>query len=97
LWLENETQPSSLSFGKAAGTIAKLLLAKALSGSDHDAQLFFLQQAVELFDTYSAKISECDLKREQQYQTSESRANRMLLCQICQQPSPSRAQRMQAA
>ena len=48
-------------------------IAKALTGSWDDAQLFILQQAIELFDYYSTKITECDIKLEQQYQTMESR------------------------
>jgi transposase len=48
-------------------------IAKALTGTWDDAQLFILEQALELFDYYSAKIVACDAKLEQQYQAMESR------------------------
>jgi transposase len=48
-------------------------IAKALTGTWDDAQLFILQQALEIFDYYSAKIVACDAKLEQQYQAMESR------------------------
>src|SRR5437773_1714914 len=48
-------------------------IAKALTGSWDDAQLFVLEQAVDLFDYYTAKIVECDTKLEQQYQAMDSR------------------------
>ena len=48
-------------------------IVKALTGTWDDAQLFVLQQAVDLFDYYTTKIAECDTKLEQQYQTMESR------------------------
>ena len=51
-------------------------IAKALTGSWDDAQLFILQQAVELFDYYTTKITECDVKLEQHYQAMESRAEK---------------------
>src|SRR3954451_3659950 len=46
---------------------------KALTGTWDDAQLFVLQQAVDLFDYYTTKIVVCDTKLEQQYQAMESR------------------------
>jgi transposase len=46
---------------------------KALTGTWDDAQLFILQQAVELFDYYTTKMVACDLQLEQQYQAMESR------------------------
>jgi transposase len=49
-------------------------IVKALTGTWDDAQLFVLEQAVDLFDYYTAKLAECDSKLEQQYQTMESRA-----------------------
>jgi transposase len=49
-------------------------IVKALTGTWDDAQLFVLEQAVDLFDYYTAKLAECDRKLEQQYQTMESRA-----------------------
>jgi transposase len=51
-------------------------IAKALTGTWDDAQLFVLEQAVEIFDFYTAKITECDTKLEQQYQAMESRAEK---------------------
>jgi hypothetical protein len=48
-------------------------IAKALSGKWDDAQLFILQQALDIFDYYTAKIVTCDAKLEQQYQAMESR------------------------
>ena len=51
-------------------------IAKALTGRWDDAQLFILQQALEIFDYYSTKITECDTKLEQQYQAMESRAEK---------------------
>src|SRR5687768_13093964 len=51
-------------------------IAKALTGTWDDAQLFILQQAVEIFDYYTAKITVCDDKLEQQYQAMESRAEK---------------------
>ena len=48
-------------------------IVKALTGSWDDAQLFVLEQAVDLFDYYTAKLAECDSKLEQQYQAMESR------------------------
>jgi hypothetical protein len=46
---------------------------QALTGSWDDAQLFVLQQALDLVDYYTAKLAECDAKLEQHYQTMESR------------------------
>jgi transposase len=48
-------------------------IVKALTGRWDDAQLFVLQQAVDLFDYYTTKIVECDTKLEQYYQAMESR------------------------
>ena len=48
-------------------------IVKALTGTWDEAQLFVLQQALDLFDYYTAKIAECDSKLEQQYQAMESR------------------------
>jgi len=51
-------------------------IAKALTGSWDDAQLFILEQALEIFDYYTVKITACDDKLEQQYQQMESRAEK---------------------
>jgi hypothetical protein len=48
-------------------------IAKALTGSWQDAQLFILRQSLEVFDYYTSKIEECDREIEQQYQAMESR------------------------
>lgn len=48
-------------------------ITKALTGSWDDAQLFVLQQSLDLFDYYTAKLGDCDRRLEQQYQTMESR------------------------
>ena len=48
-------------------------IVKALTGQWDDAQLFVLQQAVDLFDYYTTKMTECDIKLEQHYQAMESR------------------------
>jgi transposase len=51
-------------------------IAKALTGTWDDAQLFVLEQAVELFNYYTLKSAACDAKLEQQYQAMESRAEK---------------------
>jgi transposase len=51
-------------------------IAKALTGKWDDAQLFILEQALEIFDYYTVKITACDDKLEQQYQEMESRAEK---------------------
>jgi transposase len=51
-------------------------IAKALTGSWDDAQLFILEQALAIFDYYTTKIAACDAKLEQQYQAMESRAEK---------------------
>ena len=48
-------------------------IVKALTGTWDDAQLFVLQQAVDLFDYYTTKITVCDYQLERQYQAMESR------------------------
>jgi transposase len=48
-------------------------ITKALTGSWDDAQLFVLQQSLDLFDYYTAKLGDCDRRLEQQYQAMESR------------------------
>ena len=48
-------------------------IVKALTGNWDAAQLFVLQQALELFDYYTSKIAECDTKVEQHYKTMDSR------------------------
>jgi hypothetical protein len=48
-------------------------IVKALTGTWDDAQLFVLEQAVDLFDYYTSKMIACDTKIAQQYQAMESR------------------------
>ena len=48
-------------------------IVKALTGTWDAAQLFVLQQAVDLFDYYTTKIIACDTQLEQQYIAMESR------------------------
>jgi transposase len=48
-------------------------IAKALTGTWQDAQLFILRQSLDVFDYYTGKIEECDREIEQQYQAMESR------------------------
>jgi transposase len=48
-------------------------IAKALTGSWQDAQLFILRQSLDVFDYYTGKIEECESEIEQQYQAMESR------------------------
>jgi len=51
-------------------------IVKALTGTWEDAHLFILQQALELFDYYTEKLRQCDIKLEQQYQMMESRGEK---------------------
>lgn len=48
-------------------------ITKALTGNWQEAHLFILQQALEIFDYYSAKVAVCDAELERQYQAMESR------------------------
>jgi transposase len=48
-------------------------IAKALTGTWDDTQIFILQLSVDLFDYYTTKITDCDGQLEQQYQAMESR------------------------
>jgi transposase len=48
-------------------------IAKALTGTWREEQLFILSQALELFDYYTAKISECDMELERVLTAMESR------------------------
>jgi transposase len=50
------------------------MIAKALSGTWKEAQLFVLQQALVLYDVYSAQIDVCDREIEQYLQAMESRS-----------------------
>lgn len=49
-------------------------ITKALTGTWQEAALFVLQQALDFFDYYTAKLAACDAELERQYQTMESRA-----------------------
>ena len=48
-------------------------IAKALTGTWQDAQLFILKQVLELFHYYTAQLDACDREMERQYQALESR------------------------
>jgi transposase len=48
-------------------------IAKALTGTWQDAQLFILRQSLDVFDYYTGKLAECDREIEQHYQAMESR------------------------
>jgi transposase len=49
---------------------------KALTGTWQDAQLFILQQGLELFDFYTAQLDACDREMERVYQAIESRGEK---------------------
>jgi hypothetical protein len=70
-----ERDPQQLAhFRESSCKHSEAEIAKALTGRWDEAQLFILEQALEIFDYYSAKITECDIKLEQRYQAMESRA-----------------------
>lgn len=72
-----EREPEQLArFRQSSCKHSQAEIAKALTGTWDDAQLFVLAQAVEIFDYYSEKIAACDRKLEQQYQAMESRAEK---------------------
>jgi transposase len=48
-------------------------IAKALTGTWKDEQIFVLQQALALYDAYTAQIEVCDRRIEQYLQEMESR------------------------
>jgi transposase len=75
--MAGERDPQRLAhFRQSSCKHSEAEIAKALTGRWDDAQLFILQQALEIFDYYSTKITECDTKLEQQYQAMESRAEK---------------------
>jgi transposase len=51
-------------------------ITKALTGTWQPAQLFILQQALEIFDYYTEKLAVCDAELERQYQAMESRGEK---------------------
>jgi transposase len=72
-----ERDPEQLArFRQASCKHSEAEIAKALTGTWDDAQLFILHQALELFDYYTVKIVACDTKLEQQYQAMESRGEK---------------------
>jgi len=72
--IAGERDPQQLAqFRQSGCKHSEAEIVKALTGKWDDAQLFVLQQAVDLFDYYTTKIVECDTKLEQQYQAMESR------------------------
>ncbi len=69
-----ERDPERLAqFRQAGCKHSEADIARALTGTWDEAQLFVLQQSLDLFDYYTTKLSECDTKLEQQYQSMESR------------------------
>src|SRR6266536_1502347 len=46
---------------------------KALTGTWQDAQIFILEQNLQLYDFYTAQLSACDSEMERSYQAMESR------------------------
>jgi hypothetical protein len=51
-------------------------ITKALTGSWQEAPLFILQQALEIFDYYTAKVAVCDAELERVYQAMASRGEK---------------------
>lgn len=69
-----ERDPARLAELRNPGCKASVAeITKALTGNWQAAQLFILQQSLELFDYYTAKVAVCDAELEQQYQAMESR------------------------
>jgi len=48
-------------------------IAKALMGTWHPAQIFILQQNLQLYDFYTAQLADCDSEMERCYQAMEAR------------------------
>jgi hypothetical protein len=72
-----ERDPQQLAHFRESGCKhSEAEVAKALTGTWDDAQLFILEQALEIFDYFTIKLTECDSKLEQQYQAMESRAEK---------------------
>ncbi len=69
-----ERDPQRLAqFRQAGCKHSEAEIAKALTGTWDEAQLFVLQQSLDLFDYYTGKIADCDTHLEQYYQRMESR------------------------
>lgn len=72
--IAGERDPQQLAHFRQPGCKhSEVEIVKALTGTWDDAQLFVLQQAVDLFDYYTTKIIACDTQVEQQYKAMESR------------------------
>lgn len=73
--IAGERSPEKLaSFRDGRCKKSEEVIAKSLNGNYRDEHLFALQQSLELFDTYQAKIIECDLAVEKllnQYSSDE--------------------------
>ena len=63
---ERDPQPLAL-FRESSCKHSEAEITKALTGKWDDAQLFILEQALEIFDYYTVKITACDHKLEQHY------------------------------
>jgi transposase len=72
-----ERDPEQLArFRQSSCKRSEAEIAKALTGTWDDTQLFVLAQAVEIFDYYTDKLATCDAKLEQYYQAMESRGEK---------------------
>ena len=72
--MAGERDPARLVELRNPGCKASLSeITKALTGNWQEAPLFILQQALEFFDYYTAKLADCDAELERQYQAMESR------------------------
>jgi transposase len=68
-----ERDPVTLAqFRNAACKSSRETIAKALTGTWKDEQLFVLQQALALYDAYTAQLAACDTRSEQALQAMES-------------------------
>jgi transposase len=72
--VDGEREPERLAHFRQAGCKhSEAEIIKALTGTWDDAQLFILQQSIDLFDYYTTKMVACDQQLEQQYKAMESR------------------------
>jgi transposase len=89
-----ERDPALLAELRNPGCKASLSdITKALTGNWQQAELFILQQSLEIFDYYTAKIAACDAELERQYREMKSRGEEDTPCPICRRPSLDRSRR----
>src|SRR5262245_23843690 len=75
--VKGERDPARLAELRNPGCKASLAeITKALTGTWQAAPLFILQQALEFFDYYTAKLAACDAELERVYQAMESRGEK---------------------